>query len=52
MEHIRKTLIVNGGEKGKFVVLVSLPIKDEKVNINNATMRYLAVNKDIVSDLI
>ena len=51
MGHVGKTLIVNGGEKGKFVVLVSLPIrKNERVDINNASMRYIAVSKDVASD--
>lgn len=48
MGHIGKTLIVNGGEKGRYVVLVSVPISDRKrVDTHAATMRYIAVDEHI-----
>lgn len=49
MGHIGKTLIVNGGEKGKYVVLVSLPIDTytKKVDTTLARMRYILVDENI-----
>ncbi len=47
---INKTIIVNGGEKGSYLIRLDIPIKNKKPNIDKFVYKLIPITKNIRED--